>query len=221
ADAGVVRELSAEVAAARAARAARQHSEWLALAERRRATGALIAPADDSAQHYLERLQNEAPSFAGLEASWQAWRTAVAAEASGLIVAHNWDGAETRLAALERAPGGGALAAPLRADLEHGRLQEQYLATAIAASELTLVKGATPTYPADAEQRGIEGWVDLEFVVDATGRPKDLKITASEPAGRFDTVASAAVAQYRFAPFERDGRAFERRVRVRVRFTLR
>jgi TonB family protein len=221
ADAGVLRELGAEVATARAARAAQQHSEWLALAERRRATGALIEPADDSAQHYLERLQSEAPSFAGLEGSWQAWGAAVAAEASGLIAARNWDGAEAQLAALEQAPQGGARAAPLRADLEHGRLQEQYLATAIPASELTLVKGAAPTYPPDAEQRGIEGWVDLEFVVDETGRPKDLRATAAEPPGRFETVASAAVAQYRFAPFERDGRVFERRVRVRVRFTLR
>jgi hypothetical protein len=47
ADAGTLARLDAEVATARAARAAQQHSEWLALAERRRATGALIAPADD------------------------------------------------------------------------------------------------------------------------------------------------------------------------------
>jgi len=221
AEAGTLARLDAEVATARAANTAQQHSEWLALAERRRATGALIAPADDSAQHYLERVQSEAPDFAGLSSSWQAWRAAVAAEASSLIAAGNWDGADLRLTALEQAPQGGALAAPLRANLEHGRLQQQYLATAIPASELTLVRGAAPTYPVDAEQRGIEGWVDLEFVVDVTGRPKDLRVTASEPEGRFETVASAAVAQYRFAPFERDGRVFERRVRVRVRFTLR
>jgi TonB family protein len=221
ADTALLVRLDAEVATARAARAAQQHSGWLALAERRRATGSLIEPAGDSAQHYLEQLQSEAPDFAGLAAAWQAWRAALAAEARGLIAARNWDGAETRLVALEQAPQGGALAAPLRADLEHGRLQAQYLATAIPASELTLVKGATPQYPVDAERRGIEGWVDLEFVVDATGRPKDISVTAAEPAGRFDTVASAAVAQYRFAPFERDGRVFERRVRVRVRFTLR
>jgi TonB family protein len=221
ADAATLRELSAEVATGRAASAAQQRSEWLALAERRRATGALIAPADDSAQHYLDRLQSEAPSFAGLEASWAAWRAAVAAEASGLIAARDWGGADALLVALEQAPQGSAPAAPLLADLEHGRLQEEYLATAVPASELTLVKGAAPTYPPDAEQRGIEGWVDLEFIVDVTGRPKDLRVTAAEPPGRFETVASAAVAQYRFAPFERDGRVFERRVRVRVRFTLR
>jgi len=221
ADAGALARLDAEVATARSARTTQQHSEWLALAERRRATGALIAPTGDSAQHYLARVQSEAPDFAGLADSWQAWRAAVAAEATGLIAAGNWDAADLRLTALEQAPQGGALAAPLRANLEHGRLQEQYLATAIPASELTLVRGAAPTYPVDAQQRGIEGWVDLEFVVDVTGRPKDLRVTASEPQGRFETVASAAVAQYRFAPFERDGRVFERRVRVRVRFTLR
>jgi protein TonB len=221
ADSATLAELDAEVATARATRAAQQHSEWLALAEQRRATGALIVPAGDSAQHYLERVQSEAPDFAGLAAAWQAWRAALAAEAGGFISARNWAEAELRLAALEQAPQGEALAAPLRADLEYGRLQQQYLATAIPTSELTLLRGAAPIYPLDAEQRGIEGWVDLEFVVDTTGRPRDLKVTASEPRGRFDEVASDAVAQYRFAPFARDGRVFERRVRVRVRFTLR
>jgi protein TonB len=221
ADSATLAELDAEIATARAARAARQHSEWLALAEQRRATGALIMPVGDSAQHYLERVQSEAPDFAGLAAAWQAWRAALAAEAGGFISARNWAEAELRLAALEQAPQGGAFAAPLRADLEYGRLQQQYLATAIPTSELTLLRGAAPIYPLDAEQRGIEGWVDLEFVVDTTGRPRDLKVTASEPRGRFDEVASDAVAQYRFAPFTRDGRVFERRVRVRVRFTLR
>jgi protein TonB len=213
--------LNAEVGTARAARATRQRSEWLALAERRRATGALVAPADDSAQHYLTLVQNEAPDFAGLAAAWQAWRTALAAEARSLIAARNWAEAESRLAALEQAPQGATLAAPLRADLEFGRQQQEYLAKAIPTSELTLLRGAAPRYPTDAEQRGIEGWVDLEFIVDATGRPKDLRVTASEPPGRFDEVASEAVAQYRFEPYARDGRVFERRVRVRIRFTLR
>jgi TonB family protein len=221
ASASELAELNAEVGTARTARATQQHSEWLALAERRRATGALIAPTDDSAQHYLKLLQSEAPDFAGLAAAWQAWRTALAAEARSLIAAGNWAEAESRLAALEQAPQGGTLAAPLRADLEYGRQQEQYLAKAIPTSELTLLRGAAPRYPTDAEQRGIEGWVDLEFIVDTTGRPRDLKVTASEPQGRFDEVASEAVAQYRFEPFERDGRVFDRRVRVRVRFTLR
>jgi protein TonB len=221
ADARTIAQLAADLATARRASETQQHSEWLALAERRRATGALIAPVDDSAQHYLELVQGERPDFAGLAEAWQAWRAALAAEARSLIEARSWADAESRLAALEQAPQGVALATPLRADLEYGRLQQEYLAKAIPTSELTLLRGAAPNYPLDAEQRGIEGWVDLEFLVDTAGRPKDLKVTASEPPGRFDEVASEAVAQYRFAPFERDGRVFERRVRVRVRFTLR
>ena len=221
AEATTLATLEADVATARAARIGQQHADWLRLVERRSATGALVAPADDSALYYLERLQGEAPDFAGLAGAWQSWRAAVAADARRLIAARSWADAEAQLAALEQAPQGSVLAAPLRADLEHGRLQEQYLSKAVPTSELTLLRGAAPRYPPDAEQRGIEGWVDLEFIVDTTGRPKDLRVIASDPPGRFDEGATEAVAQYRFAPFERDGRVFERLVRVRIRFTLR
>ena len=60
--------------------------------------------------------------------------------------------------------------------------------------------------------RGNEGWVDLEYVVDRSGQPRDLVVLRASPPGRFDAAALAAVAQYRYAPFERDGRMYERRI---------
>jgi protein TonB len=79
----------------------------------------------------------------------------------------------------------------------------------------------TPAYPPDLLQRQIEGWVDLEFIVDRTGQPRDLVVVKSNPTGRFDEAALAAVAKYRYEPFVRDGQAYERRVRLRLRFNLR
>jgi TonB family protein len=75
-------------------------------------------------------------------------------------------------------------------------------------------------YPAEALERGIEGWVELELVVDRAGQPRDVVVTEASPAGRFDAAALDAVRQYRYVPFERDGRIYERRVRLRVRFEL-
>jgi protein TonB len=108
----------------------------------------------------------------------------------------------------------------LRGDLQFGRRQQQYLAVAAAANELVLTARAAPVYPPDAERRGIEGWVDVDLIVDATGRPKDLRVATAEPPNYFEAAALAAVAQYRFKPFELEGRVYERRARLRLRFAL-
>jgi TonB family protein len=104
--------------------------------------------------------------------------------------------------------------------LELRRLEQQYLAEAVPASELALLERGTPVYPDEAIRRGIEGWVDVEFVVDVAGRPQDIAVTAAEPVGRFEEAALAALREYRYAPFEERGRVFARRVRLRMRFEL-
>jgi TonB family protein len=121
---------------------------------------------------------------------------------------------------LSETPNGAARAASLRKDLDVARRQAEYLANPMLASELKLLAGTAPAYPSDARARNLEGWVELEFVVDRNGRPRDLEVVQAEPPGRFDASALAAVAQYRYVPFERDGARYERRARLRVRFTL-
>jgi protein TonB len=79
---------------------------------------------------------------------------------------------------------------------------------------------AAAVYPAGLLQRAVSGWVDLEFVVDRNGRPRDLIVTQASPAGRFDAAAVEAVQQYRYVPFEFDGRVYERRLKLRVRFQV-
>ncbi|RPI60029.1 MAG: energy transducer TonB [Lysobacterales bacterium] len=108
----------------------------------------------------------------------------------------------------------------MAADFAARRQQETYLATATAASELTLRSSVPVVYPMDALELGLEGWVDLEFVVDRDGQPGNLVVLQASPPGRFDSAAIAAVARYRYEPFELDGRVYERRVRLRVRFRI-
>jgi protein TonB len=219
--AAAVTGIEADINSARATAVTEQHALWLANARSRLENAALIAPAEDNALYWLERLQTEAPDFEGLPEAWADWRVAAEADARRALAARDWAAAEPRLAALQRAPGGAALAAPLARDLTFGRQQEQYLATASPASELVLVDRVQPGYPLGAAQRNVEGWVDLEFVVGTDGVPRNLTIAAAEPAGYFEQSALTAVERYRYQPFERDGRVYERRVRLRVRFTLR
>jgi TonB family protein len=212
--------LNAGIASARAERTTQRHEESLAVAASRIDSGALIAPEDDSALHHLTQLQSEAPDLAGLAGAWNRWRTAVVADVERALEARDWGRAEATLTALQRAPQGDRAAEPLRAELAYGRRQEEYLATAVPATELALIERVPVSYPPQELQRGIEGWVDIEFIVDREGRTRDLTVVAAEPRGRFDQAALTALRQYRYRPFEADGRVFERRVRLRTRFEV-
>ena len=220
ADGGELARLDAELARSRTARGALRHAEWLASAQQRLRDNALITPEADSASHYLTQLQAEAPSFPGLDAAWRDWRSAVSRAAQADLAAQRWDSAGVWLAALSQAPGGASAAASLADEIEFGRRQERYLAAAVPAGEFALLESVAPVYPESAERRGQEGWVDLEFTIDTTGSVRDVAVSGSDPPARFDDAAVAAVGQYRFAPYEEQGRRYARRARLRVRFTL-
>ncbi len=55
-------------------------------------------------------------------------------------------------------------------------------------------------YPPMAERRRIEGFVEIEFMIDADGSVAELEILRSEPEGMFDREALAAMERWRFAP---------------------
>jgi TonB family protein len=200
--------------------AQRRHEEWLALATSRLRDGALAEPAGDSALDYLRKVQADAPNAAGLSEAWDQWLAAQTTRARQALAARSWTAAESALAEMAAAPRGAAAVGPLRDQLETERLQAQYLAAASPAGELKLVDAPPAAYPADARRLNIQGWIELEFVVDRAGQPKNVVVVAAEPTGRFDQAAVAAVAKYRYAPFERGGHVYERRVRLRMRFAL-
>jgi TonB family protein len=212
--------LESEIGAVRERAVQRQLAEGLNAALARVQAGALFAPASDSALTHLVRLQAEAPALVGLAEAWEALREAGLVALGGAIERRDWANADSLLAGLAQVPGGEVAAAPFAAELAAGRMQETYLAAAAPAGELRLRSSVPPLYPPDALARGIEGWVELEYVVDRTGQTRDLAVVQSSPQGRFDAAALAAVQQYRYVPFERDGRVYERRLRLRMRFEV-
>jgi TonB family protein len=62
------------------------------------------------------------------------------------------------------------------------------------------------------------GWVEVTFVVGTDGVPRDIRVLAASPAGRFERTALAAVRRWRFEPPREAGVAVERRTGVRLRF---
>ncbi|MCC5854097.1 MAG: TonB family protein [Idiomarina sp.] len=57
-----------------------------------------------------------------------------------------------------------------------------------------------PTYPEAAKEQGIEGYVDLSFVIDQEGRVQAINIINAEPAGVFETAVVNAFSRWRYAP---------------------
>jgi len=77
-----------------------------------------------------------------------------------------------------------------------------------------------PQYPPQARLRQQEGYVTVEFVVDAEGAVQSAVVVAAEPPEVFEQAALRAVARWRFSPGIRQGQAVAVRVRQRVEFRL-
>lgn len=75
-----------------------------------------------------------------------------------------------------------------------------------------------PQYPPRGLQRGVEGYVVVEFTVTAIGEVADLRIAEAEPDRLFDKSAIEAASQFRFEPATQDGEAVAVQG-VRYRFT--
>lgn len=77
-----------------------------------------------------------------------------------------------------------------------------------------------PSYPREALRRRDEGFVVVEFTVNALGRTEDIKVVESEPRGTFDREALRAVSRWEFEPALRDGRPVSQRLRHTIEFKL-
>lgn len=79
---------------------------------------------------------------------------------------------------------------------------------------------AEPVYPYRARQRGVEGFVELAFVVTETGRVREERVVGGAPQGVFEEAALQAVRRWRFDPARKDGEAVPVRVTIKLRFDL-
>jgi TonB family protein len=160
------------------------------------------------------------PANPGLPAEIQELGTRLVAKARLALTlqqypaAHSW---------LEEAAGVGFASAEgnsVAHELEVAQARQKFLDDVVPASELPLLKSVQPAYPPKAESARINGWVELDFTIAATGQVQDLMVHASSPAGVFEEAAKKAVGQWRYQPVLRDAKPTPVRARVRIRFTL-
>jgi periplasmic protein TonB len=77
-----------------------------------------------------------------------------------------------------------------------GFLTAAFAGTAMAAP--VPVKREAPEYPKGAEKRGIEGYVQLKFNVDADGNVVSPQVVEGSPPGVFDAAAIEALTKWKY-----------------------
>ncbi|HEX7030362.1 MAG TPA: energy transducer TonB [Gammaproteobacteria bacterium] len=77
-----------------------------------------------------------------------------------------------------------------------------------------------PKYPRDAFRRRQEGFVVIEFTINAQGRTEDVTVVDAQPRGAFEREARRAVADWTFQPAMENGRPVPQRIRHTLEFKL-
>lgn len=78
-----------------------------------------------------------------------------------------------------------------------------------------------PLYPQRAAQRGIEGWVEVEFAISAAGTVSGPRVIGYHPSTIFNRAALKAIRKWKYNPKIEEGKAVARPgVTVRLTFEL-
>jgi len=86
-------------------------------------------------------------------------------------------------------------------------------------SDIVPLVRVEPQYPERARQRGVEGWVVVEFTISAAGTVKSPRIIAYHPSTVFNRAALQAIRKWKYNPKIEEGVAVERPgVQVRLTF---
>jgi len=83
-------------------------------------------------------------------------------------------------------------------------------AGAMSDRDAVPVVRVAPQYPIRASERGIEGWVLVEFTIDPSGKVVDPKVVDSDPPRIFDRAALRAIKKWKYKPKIVDGTPISR-----------
>jgi TonB family protein len=179
----------------------------------------LVQPAGDNAKaHLLALLDTDATSPA-VSSARQGLGTALLGEARGALSRGEFASVDAWLNEARAIGFHSEEIAALGKQAADAREAAARQRSVVGANSLQRLEYVAPRFPAAARNRGITGWVELEFTVRTDGSTGDIVVTNSTPRRTFDNAAALAVAQWRFKPATRDGNAVEQRAAVRIRFT--
>ncbi len=220
APAATIASLQHDLSSARSQQAAAvpEQQQYLDLAQSRLAQGKLTEPDNDSALFYVNQLRAMDPKNTGLARISSAVQAQILEQARAAL-----DGAQPARAEtlLQMAAGLGASAdlAPLNQRLAQLKLTATGPPEVLEAS-LARAKAIELDYPTDALRRGVEGWVDISYVVTAEGKVTTIKVLDSSPKSVFDAAATRALARMRYKPATQGGKSIAVSTKLRISFRL-
>jgi protein TonB len=95
------------------------------------------------------------------------------------------------------------------------------LSAAASDSDVVPIVRVNPQYPLRAAERGVEGWVEVQFTISKTGTVKDPVVLNAQPQNIFNREALRAIRKWKYNPKIEDGEPVERLgVKVRLTFQL-
>ena len=181
------------------------------------AAGRLLTPAADSAKHYVEVLSTKHAGSDATRAARDRLSHEFLARATQSLDGHDLEAAGVWIDEADHLG-----ADPVNVRTARTQLVDQQIALEsakpIPASALKVTSYVKPVYPPRALERGIEGWVDLEFTVQPDGKTSDVTVAGASHDSYFRREAVAAVEQWKFEPRVFMNRAIAQRSYTRIRF---
>jgi TonB family protein len=184
------------------------------------AANRLVQPANDNARSFLLALINTDGSSPAVASARQSLGNAYLNEARGAVARNDLTAADTWLDEARTIGFSGDVLAAAAADVAAAREKAAQRSAPVGENPLERIEYVAPKFPSSVRNRGIAGWVELEFTVLADGSTADIAVTNSSPRRTFDNAATTAVGQWRYKPvMSRDGKVVEQRAAVRIRFS--
>ena len=172
---------------------------------------AFVSPENDNAKYTLEQLIETIPNDPRTKKASTLFNQAIVNEiemaiktdqfvrAEILLVSADIPGIDEEIASLKDLLRSKQLAITKIDSLaknEHKKLEEAIVDNLI--SSYRIVHKTSPGYPKRALRKGIEGWVHVNFMIDANGITYDHKVVEAEPQGIFDKAALNAVKKWKY-----------------------
>jgi TonB family protein len=201
------------------------------------AAGALLEPAASSARAKVLAMRQLNRSNAATVAAQRELQDALLSRAREALQAQQFDGAKRLVASaaefgnsqditdMNRRIQGESDQASARAAAAAAPPPAPVIATAAAATAgkadyvvAHSMKPLSVNYPARAAEQGTQGYVVVEFTLNANGSATEIKVVESKPAGMFERSATEAVSRGKFDTAALGDSLQPRRARMRVSF---
>jgi TonB family protein len=182
--------------------------------------GQVLDPASDSARFYLTQLTQRAPDDPLTQRAHSAYAARLLDEARAALRGQDLAGTRRWLTEARSAGADAGALGTLETALRAAQDDAQQAKSYVDAAALTRTHYLAPQFPDVARKRGLDGWVDLQFVVGTDGAVSDVAVIGAQPVGVFEQAALDAVRHWRYQPVMRAGQAISQHARVRLRFTV-